>query len=481
MFKISCNIYIALVNCLYKKVQFQLFFINTVEHPNKFLISVEGEFKFMLQLSSVGRSAYPQTPVLFTGKIENRFKQYGIDDLNAVTVKAAPGITLNAQEKKELVNQALLTYEHAAKKRMLNEYVLKQNPTASHISGRNFSTTIQLQSGVKATAVNSEFNREDILCGERSAIVSALNQAIQKIPFKLIQNNPTALEKASEGLQVKRLIMSGAHRQKGENPVSDAQDNLSSPAPCSDCLSWLSTDEYFSPDTQVVTLEKTLSPAVSQTPGQKPAFTLNIQTVQQLLPNWGVKAVSKSSQGIDALPVVISESAKGLLSQHPWFVGKQMTQAGLETMAKSLLQKAKTSYDTNPLTEVSKKNAAVATQFQNLEAPIAASRFDITARWYLEPGKTTLEKGFRKMQVNGLTTDPNQGAVAIAYAFYGDTALPTVNTLGHLSQLERGNGADQTLIINIENDKIQVKTIRDWMPQVYMSARIPREGGKTPS
>jgi hypothetical protein len=426
---------------------------------------------------SIGRNATPQVPVLFNGKIENRFKQYGIDDLSAVSVKAAPGITINAQEKKELVNQALLTYEHAAKKRILNEHVLKQNPNAGHISGRNFSTTIQLQSGVKATAVNSEFNREDILCGERSAIVSALNQAIQKIPFRIIKDNPKALEKAAEGLQVKRLIMSGAHRQKGENPVSEAQDNLSSPAPCSDCLSWLSTDEYFSPNTQVVTLEKTLNPPA----GQKPAFTLNIQTVQQLLPNWGVKAVSKSNQGIDALPVVISDSAKGLLGKHPWFVGKQMNPAGLETMAKTLLQKAKASYDANPLTEVSKKNAAVATQFQNLETPIAASRFDITARWYLEPGKTTLEKGFRKMQVNGLTTDPNQGAVAIAYAFYGDTALPTVSTLGHLSQLERGNGADQTLIINIENEKIQVKTIRDWMPQVYMSARIPREGGKTNS
>jgi hypothetical protein len=47
-----------------------------------------------------------------------------------------------------------------------------------------------------------------------------------------------------------------------------------------------------------------------------------------------------------------------------------------------------------------------------------------------------------------------------------------------LSQLERGDGADKVMMIRIENDTIQVRTIRDMLPQVYMSARMPREGGK---
>ncbi len=171
---------------------------------------------------------------------------------------------------------------------------------------------------------------------------------------------------------------------------------------------------------------------------------------------------------IETLPVNCSPQAKGLLD------GEVLNEARI----RELMQKARIAYEGNKLAEVSQKNAGVSALLMPINEIITASRFDITARWYNDPAKSVLEEGFREIESKGISTDPTQGALAVAFAFYGDYPVPTINTLGYLSQLERGDGADKSLIIRMEDGQIQVRTIRDMLPQVYMSARIPREGGK---
>lgn len=405
--------------------------------------------------------------VRFEGAKQRRenalLKQYGIT-LNKVRTDLPAGIILSDAEKRRLVLQALETYEHAAKKRLLNERLIQTLPGVSHISGRNFSSTVELANGLTALAVNSEFTRDDVLCGERSGIVSALNQAIGKVKLGSLENDPAALDKVRNGMKVKRLVMSGAHR--------GGTDNLSSPAPCSDCQAWLATSEYFSPDTQIVTLER-------KGDAKTPEFTLKIQTVKQLLPFWGKTGVSllkpagtptrpeDPQSALETMPMVISKQAQGLL------IGPLG-----EMRIRELLGEAQKAYQQNNLAEVSEKNGAVSALFMPINEIKTASRFDITARWYNDPAKSVLEEGFRDLEKRGISTDPTKGAQAVAFAFYGNYPQPTVNTLGYLAQLERGDGADKTLIVLIEDNSIQVRTIRDFMPDVYMSARVPREGKK---
>ncbi len=391
-------------------------------------------------------------------------KKYGIS-VDAVQTQLPEGVSLSKAAKRRLIVQALETYEHAAKKRLLNEQLIKIKPDTNHVSGRNFSSTVVLENGITATAVNSEFSRDDILCGERSGIVSALNQAIHKVSLEALKSDPQALETLRQGMKVKHLVMSGAHRHKGENSADESKDSLSSPPPCSDCQAWMNTSEYFSPDTQIVTLDRALGP----TP------ILQMMPLKKMLPFWNDSVVSRlkptidtQEPSVDAMPVQFSPRASAIQG------------LGIdEVRVKALVKKAKEAYQANSLAEVSRKNAAVAALLMPMNEIVTATRFDITARWYNDPAKTVLEKGFREMQERGFTTNPEKGAQAVAFAFYSDYPQPTVNTLGYLAQLERGNGADKTLIIRIEDNAIQVRTIRDMMPEVYMSARVPREGGKS--
>ncbi len=207
------------------------------------------------------------------------FDQYGIT-LKNVKLDLPHEMKLTTAEKRRLVLQAIKAYEHACKKRLLNEYFLRVTPDTKHISGRSFSSIVELQNGLAVPAVNSEFSRDDVLCGERSGIVAVINKALEKLDLQKLTSDPVYLAKAKEGLKVKRLIMSGAHRHTGvENSIDPVLDTITSPPPCSDCQAWLATAEYFDHDTQIVTLHRDKSRN----------FTLKIQTLGQLLPFWGDK------------------------------------------------------------------------------------------------------------------------------------------------------------------------------------------------
>ncbi|MBY0403445.1 MAG: hypothetical protein K2X66_06070 [Cyanobacteria bacterium] len=420
--------------------------------------SISKESSQILHLLSP--SKLPHDLIQFEGT-SKLLEKYGIN-LESVQVQAEPGISISPEEKKRLVIQALKTYEHAQKKRILNEFRLTTTPDVKNISGRNFSSTIELANGLTETAVNSEFTRDDILCGERSGIVAAINKAISKLNINKLSSDPEYVKQAQTGIHVKRIIMSGAHRTSGSNPMDATKDSVGSPPPCSDCQAWMATDEYFDKTTQIVSLDRK--------PDQ--SFVLKIMTVGTMLPLWGDASLSKSNQSIDTMPLKTSPRAQTLLSS-----GAPNTLD--EERIRELVKAAKSSYETNQLAEVSKKNGAVSALFMPINKIYTQPRFDITARWYNDPAKGVLETGFREMEKQGVSTNPTDGASAVAFAFYGDYPQPTVNTLGYLSQLERGEGADKSLIIRIEKDTIQVRTIRDMLPEVYMSARVPREGKPT--
>ncbi len=215
--------------------------------------------------------------VQFGVSLTEMLSRYGVV-LDQVQVEAPPGVMVSRGEKQQLVLRALQTYEHAAKKRLLNEQYLQQAPHSSHISGRHFATTVVLQNGLSAVAVNSEFSRDDVLCGERSGIVSALNRSMERMELTPLREDPDYLQKARSGLKVRWLVMSSAHRQPPPNPTDPAKDTMGSAAPCSDCQAWMATQEYFDPDTRIVSLNRQV------TPGQPPAFTLRVQLLSDLFP-----------------------------------------------------------------------------------------------------------------------------------------------------------------------------------------------------
>lgn len=339
-------------------------------------------------------------------------EKYGINPAEVDLVKD-PALALPVG-KEELLEKLLEAHEHALK-----------NKTLGNFSGRQFSTNLLLENGQWALGTNIELTRDNVFCGERSALVNSWNSALNKVNVEDLQD-PARRTQVEDGLKGKLLAMSS-----GESP-----DNPSAGSPCSECQSWLATDRYFGPETLIANLGKT----------DQGRFFIRVRQVQDLLPLLPGQMPSNTAKSIASLPVNVSARAR-----------EAMQAQGIEADALTrLIKQAKAAYRSNDTAVHSGKNTGSAVLLSNGKT-VKGQRLDWTARWFESPELAAATRG-----VQSLKADRVQ-----AVAYYGDAVMPEVKTLGILAQ-ETWGGPD-TLIAVIEQDAIEVRTIRDYMTDIYIS------------
>ncbi len=351
-------------------------------------------------------------------------EQYGLD-VDQVAVVGGDG-KLSRREKRQLVVKALEAHEHALKNRL-----------AGNFSDRHFSTNIRLADGTWALGTNIELTRDNVFCGERSATVNAWNTALGRHSLKDFQN-AEVLGDIRNGLKVDMLVMSSS------KPLGDPVAG----SPCSDCQSWLATDKYYGPDTKIVALKR-----------NDEGFYLQIREVRDLLPLRGQQKVSLTDKELDGnFPVDLSDKAKDAVAISGIAAGE----------LRDLMQAAKDSYRQNKTAEISGKNLGTAVLLdpgdERGRVIERGQRFDWTARWNEPADLTAALVGYQKLREG----NPPAYAMIKAVAYYGESPeqMPSVGSLGKLAQKR---GGPDTLMLVIEDDVLKVRTISDYMTDIYIS------------
>ena len=347
--------------------------------------------------------------------------KYGIDP-DQVTYVKSPGITVPVS-KSELIEALLQSHEQAKKNRLLGNF-----------SGFQRASNMLLANGQWTAATNIELTRDNILCGERSATVAAWNEALNKTPLSALED-PVQKEQVIAGLKVKLLAMS-----EGASPIRK------SAAPCSECLSWLETQKYFSPDTLTAALVED-----ENTGG----LTIEVKSVQEMLPHLNKQTPSLTDKSVKTLPVDFSAKALSALGQNR-FAASALT---------DLMQSARDAYEANCTATLSGKNTGAAVRLTTGKTYTGA-RFDWTRRWF---EGAELSAAARGIQAHEKALAQGKPVRVQAVAYYGEAIAPDTKSLGILVQ----QGGPDTLVVVIESDRIQVRTIADYMTSLYVSNPNP--------
>ncbi|HEY9745131.1 MAG TPA: hypothetical protein V6C99_02820 [Oculatellaceae cyanobacterium] len=254
-----------------------------------------------------------------------------------------------------------------------------------------------------------------------------------------------------------------------------ANANLHSLAnPCEDCLALLNTS-IFTPETQIYTLEGTPT---------RPNSVIRKQTVADILPLHQGRA-NDNIQWLTSLPVKelaiqTSTSAQQALAK--------MERPVSSTQIRRMVTLAKRSYEqsqkTDPLTQTHAGSAVLVNHAKR--RLYAGSRFEWARRWPefadLDAAKKGLQKAqqhqwryqklleqpwippFLKERLANRLERPSITAVS----YYNDMP-PSIRSLG---RLRRHRGSDDTLVITVENNTIQVRTIQDYLPAAHNTPLI---------
>ncbi len=346
------------------------------------------------------------------------------------------------RQKVTLITHALEAHELALKHQALGNY--SNDYRATHIS---------LKNGTTAMATNLELNEgKSTPCGERSAVIAAVNQAIRALPLaRLQQASGSDIAMISEGLKANVLVM--------------ATSNLKDYAEvCSDCETWMADKKLFSPDTLFVSL------------GQTPhgAFSLRVQRLIDRMPRWGKQHPSVFTDGqtfetanVDPL---LSKRAQQVLAAKPYLVSQ----------VQPLLQQAKAEFDANRTAWAPERNTAAAVMLSSSTSTLptlhryAAPLFSWKRRWYEAPDLLAASWGYQDLTNRLQAQDVRIQAVA----YYGnDSQFPLPTNLGRLAQATRG-GLD-TLVVVLEHNRIHVRTIADYLPRTSVSNGTPGSSNRS--
>ena len=313
---------------------------------------------------------------------------------------------------KVLVAKALETYTAVQK-----EAVEHQNFSDFHVHA-----AVELSNGAWASAPNIELSREVTLCAERTAILAALANA-------------------PAGTKVKTVVVS--------NSGGDFKKL------CAECLSWLATGKFFSPDTEVVSVAR--DPATGR-------VSISIRTLKSILPYHldADRQPSLSDKPVSSLQVSLSQAAAGASA----------------SAAQSLMAQAAKTYGKGAADKFSAKPSAAAVRLSDSRTA-SAVRFQWAARFseYEDLGaasqalEASAKRRARLAKVLGWFGLEKRFAAALAapsieaIAYYGaDTDLPPIASIGRLT---RQGAGPETLIIRIEDGRVSVRTLGEYMTEIY--------------
>lgn len=307
-------------------------------------------------------------------------------------------------------------------------------------SGRRYGALVTLADGTEGMSTNVEASRQVTLCDLRLALSAAQNRWIEKQA-----ENPNPFSQAI--LPPVRSIYI----------VNGDPNSVESPIPCADCQEWLASP-LCPPETEVISLEPKKSDG-----GQN---TVRHRTVREMLPLYKnrVNPVFTSEAPISTLPISYSERAEKVISALP------------EAQLRNLLEKAKQAYlEGRMLAKESRMDTGAAVLLSPSGHIATGNRVDWSSRLHESAELNGAAQGFAVVNrlrngFNRLTNlgqnEKNKAPQTIqAIAYYGDDPnLPPIASLGRIA---RKKGSAQTLILSIESDRVQVRTIRDFLPELY--------------
>jgi hypothetical protein len=366
--------------------------------------------------------------VTFTGHRRSLVEKYGIDPQ---TIRVEKPDSVEIGDKAVIVENFLKAHEQALK-----------NQALGNESGRYWGYAVQLANGRWGVTGNIEvdYSRDKGMCAERSGLISAWNQALQRMSLPKLLSSPRYLKRQQEGLKIKAFVAAS----------TEMFDPLIG-HPCSECQGWMAaTNKYFSPDTLIIALRK-------DSPEKGSGLYLEVKRIRDIMPLIGTQQPSMADiHSIPQLPIDYSPSAQTVLTalskNYPYPVDFH-----------HLLQTAGQTYVNTPTADLSGKFEAAAVQFED-DTVSSSARYDWTQRWMESPERLAIAKTHQDTLKQG-----HESGHMVAIAYYGeDKDYPSPETIGLLAQKHRGS--KDILIAVIENNRIQVRTFQDYSTVIYQSA-----------
>lgn len=331
-------------------------------------------------------------------------------------------------------------------------------------SQRHYGAVIRLDNGIEATGTNIEASRQCTLCDLRLGVSSAINKHIEEsLKAKEAQASPenqARLEQLSKPARVETIFLANVDPE-GEAPI-----------PCADCQEWLNTP-VTAPDTRVISLE----PAESEQGEQ-----IRVRTVGEMLP---------LHKGREPVRFHTDKPLSELLPQADWSDRAEevlaklspQKQAAMTGKLSRMLIKAQKAYQQNNSANDSKKRTGVSVTIAPLGLTVSGGRYDWTTRWFEAADLKTaavayqlaqhiqdfLQRGLNKLPagLQRLLTPMLEIPHIQAVAYFGeDPDLPPIPSLGRVG---RRRGSSETLILTVENDAVKMRTVGDYMPEMYQT------------
>ena len=349
----------------------------------------------------------------FSTNIENSLLiKYGMNILNTPFV-SDDDIELGLGERYIVVEKLLEAHEFA-----------KINVQAGNITGRGFATNICTVDRAWSLGTNFNNTRNDIssICGERSAILFAYNEALLRYSRR---------PKGKFDFKIKYLCMASN---------IDLDEITEMIAPCEDCLSWLNTNRYFNFNTLIFSFERIQGELV-----------VRASRLANFLP---FKTYATSNQFDLNKEIRFSKNA-----QVSFVKFKLEPKDALE-----LLNKSHETYKENNFTNVSNQNIACSIIANN--EMFSSFKVDWTKRWHVEPLESAVSSAISKYK---------KETVIKAIAYFGDETttvngeihndgVVSIKSLGRIRQKYASN--DTLLILNFQN-YILITTIGEYLPKKF--------------
>ena len=342
-------------------------------------------------------------------------QKYEIDFLNFPVISDVD-VELSLADKAIIIDKLLQAHNLA-----------KINVQAGNITNRGFASNICTKDGIWGLGTNFNNTRNDIssVCGERSAILCAYNNAL--INFAKDNNQEKVFD-----FKIKYICMA---------QDIDLNKITTSAVPCEDCLSWINTNRFFDDETYIFSFEK----------NHQGELALRITTMMELLP---YKNVLTSNKFDLSKEIKITKSAQKSIEKN---------NIQQETLL-NLLKKAYENYSNNNLAQISNQNIACSI-LANDEIFIA-KKVDYSKRWFSDVLELASYKAIEKYQ--DITNIQ-------AIAYFGDEIINDksklndgVVSLKALGRIRQKYATNETLLVLNLSDKIIITTIGGYLPKKFI-------------
>lgn len=331
-------------------------------------------------------------------------------------------------------------------------------------SGRRYGALVVLDNGIQSLGTNIEASRQCTLCDLRLGVASAFNQHIQASARGERKSKPGPKSDGQDMTQPARVA---------DIYVVNAQADGEPPVPCADCQEWLNT-ELCTPQTRLISLEPDPEGGVGE--------QVRVRTVGEVLPLHAGRPEPVRFWTEASLPRLWeqaqwSDSARQAASE-------AQAQPHLERDLARMLQRARRAYQRNEAAGDSHLRTGVNVMVSPGRFKLNGGRFDWTTRWFESADLKTAALAVQIVQwIQHRVQDwmPRWTPQAIrqrlqpwlmpprvtAVAYYGDDPnLPPIPSLGRIA---RRRGSAKTLVVTVENDRVHVRTIGDFMPEMYQT------------